>query len=81
VARQLIADGPTSFDPSRPADRGRAVAATVEASLTLLAPPDLERYLDLAIFPEDIDIPLEVLGLLWPGRRVDALCEDLVGLG
>jgi hypothetical protein len=57
------------------------VAATVEASLTLLDEADRERYLDLAIFPEDVDVPLTVLGLLWPGCRVDALCEELVGLG
>ena len=57
------------------------MAATVEASLTLLDQADRERYLDLAIFPEDVDVPLTVLSLLWPGHRVDALCEELVGLG
>jgi len=81
VAHKLAAEGPVAFDPARPTDRGRAVAATVEASLTLLDQADRERYLDLAIFPEDIDVPLTVLGLLWPGCRVDALCEELVGLG
>ncbi|MFC9916284.1 NB-ARC domain-containing protein, partial [Streptomyces sp. NPDC127197] len=81
VLRTLVADGPGAFDPARPAERSKAVAATVEASLALLTPHDQHRYLDLAIFPEDVDIPLEVLGLLWPGIRVDALCEELAGLG
>ncbi|RZB13548.1 hypothetical protein StrepF001_43530 [Streptomyces sp. F001] len=81
IMRTLLADGPGAFDPARPADRSRAVAATVEAGLTLLQPADQQRCLDLAIFPEDVDIPQNVLGLLWPGRRVDALCEELVGLG
>ena len=81
IARRLAIEGPAAFDPARPADRSRAVAATVEASLALLDPADRERYVDLAIFPEDVDIPLDVLGLLWPGCRVDGFSEELVGLG
>ncbi|OLE22570.1 MAG: hypothetical protein AUG49_18600 [Catenulispora sp. 13_1_20CM_3_70_7] len=77
----LAADGPAAFDPALPADRSRAVAATVEASLALLSDQDRNRCLDLAIFPEDVDIAAEVLTLLWPGRRPEALCEDLVELG
>lgn len=81
MARQLAVEGPSAFDPARPADRSRAVAATVQASLALLDPADRERYLDLAIFPEDVDIPLAVLALLWPGCRIHALSEELAGLG
>ncbi|GIH29729.1 hypothetical protein Aph01nite_80390 [Acrocarpospora phusangensis] len=81
IASKLAAEGPLAFDPARPADRGQAVAATVEASLALLDPDDRERYLDLAVFPEDVDIPMDMLRLLWPYGRADALCEDLVGLG
>jgi hypothetical protein len=81
VVRQLLAEGPGAFDPARSADRSQAVAATIRASLTLLDPADQQRYLDLAIFPEDVDLPLDVLRLLWPGRRAEALCEDLAGLG
>jgi WD40 repeat protein len=81
IIRALVTEGPVAFDPARPADRGQAVAATVEASLVLLEATDRERYLDLAIFPEDVDIPVDVLRLLWPDCGVDALCEELVGLG
>jgi WD40 repeat protein len=81
ILRLLAAHGPAALDPSRPAERARAVAATIQASLALLAPDDRQRYLDLAIFPEDVDIPLDVLALLWPDTEVDALCEDLAGLG
>ncbi|MGH3811331.1 MAG: NB-ARC domain-containing protein, partial [Pseudonocardiaceae bacterium] len=81
IVDQLVADGPVAFDPARPADRHQTVAATIAGSLALLDPADQQRYLDLAIFPEDVDIPLDVLRLLWPGCRVDALCEELVGLG
>jgi hypothetical protein len=77
----LVTEGPVAFDPARPADRSHAVAATIEASMVLLDHADRERYLDLAIFPEDVDIPVDVLALLWPDCRVDRLCEELVGLG
>ncbi|GAA2623340.1 hypothetical protein GCM10010399_63230 [Dactylosporangium fulvum] len=81
IAERLRAEGPAAFDPARPVDRSQAVAATIDASLALLSPADRQRYHDLAVFPEDVDIPLDVLSLLWPGGHVDALCEELAGLG
>jgi hypothetical protein len=36
IAHKLAAEGPVAFDPARPTDRSRALAATVEASLALL---------------------------------------------
>ncbi|WP_308301771.1 DUF4062 domain-containing protein [Frankia umida] len=81
VLDMLATYGPAALDPARPETRDRAVAATIEASLNLLTSPDRERYLSLAVFPEDVDIPLDVLALLWPGCRVDVLCENLAGLG
>ena len=81
VVDQLETEGPVAFDPARPADRSQAVAATVGASLDLLDHADQQRYYDLAIFPEDVDVPLSVLELLWPGRRAEAMCEELVELG
>ncbi|WP_162907301.1 NB-ARC domain-containing protein [Allorhizocola rhizosphaerae] len=81
VIRQLKSDGPGAFDPTRAADRSQAVEVTVGASMALLHPDDQQRYIDLGIFPEDVDIPLDILELLWPGRRVGALCEELVALG
>jgi hypothetical protein len=81
IRRRLAADGPGAFDAARPADRSLAVGATVEASLALLDPGDRDRYLDLAVFPEDVAIPLDVLALVWPGCEVEAVCERLAGLG
>jgi len=81
VAGRLAAGGPAVFDPARPGDRSRAVAATMDASLSLLTPADRERYVDLAVFAEDVDIPLDVLTLLWPGCPPDTLCAELAGLG
>jgi hypothetical protein len=81
IQRLLAAHGPTALDPAQPGDRDRAVAATVEASLAMLGPDGRDRYLDLAIFPEDVDVPLDVLALLWPGCRADAVCEEFAELG
>jgi glucose/arabinose dehydrogenase len=81
IVHRLTIEGPAALDPARPADRTRAVTATVEASLTLLDPVDQNRYLDLAIFPEDVDIPLNVLELLWPDTDAERLCDELTGLG
>ena len=81
IIGRLVAYGPAILDPARPTDRTKAVEASVGASLVLLDNDDQTRYHELAIFPEDIDIPLDVLTLLWPGIRVDLLCEQLVGLG
>ncbi|SFR24891.1 WD40 repeat [Lentzea waywayandensis] len=81
VLRLLTADGPTAFDAARPVDRARAVAATMAASLTLLSAADRQRYLDLAVFGEDVPISLDVLALLWPDCEVETVCEELYGVG
>ena len=81
IIGQLETHGPGALDPSRPAERSQAVRTTVDASLTLLSPTDQHYYFDLAIFPEDVDIPLELLEALWPDRQAEQLCEDLVSLG
>ncbi|MEU3454694.1 NB-ARC domain-containing protein [Micromonospora sp. NPDC006766] len=81
LIEQLVRDGPTAFDPAQPADRSRAVSATVAASLHMLTPQDQQRYFDLGIFPEDVEIPVSMLEILWGGTRVHGLCEELAGLG
>jgi WD40 repeat protein len=65
VCGRLEVEGPTAFDVEDARGRARAVAATVMASTELLSAAERDRYLDLAIFPEDVEIPLEVLELLW----------------
>ena len=86
VERRLHRRGPAALDVRRGAERDQAVAATVDASLDLLGPTELERYLDLAIFPPNTDIPLPVLAMLWDGpagdpvAEAEQLCEDLVDL-
>ncbi len=65
VAERLAADGPTALDVTDEQTRHRAVAATLAVSLDRLTPGERELYQLLAVFPEDTDIPTDVLTLLW----------------
>ena len=65
VQRELHKRGMIAFDPEQPRERHDAVARTLEISFALLSKTDYDRYLKLAIFPEDADIPFELLLRLW----------------
>ena len=78
--------GLTVFDARNARDRSRAVTKTLSVSFQLLTQEEYARYTELAIFPEDIDIPLETLEKLW-GRtgglgtfKTEKLCEDFYRL-
>jgi len=57
--------GLTFFDARDEAARESAVAKTLGVSLELLDSNERARYHELAIFPEDVDIPLPTLETLW----------------
>ncbi|WP_026316619.1 NB-ARC domain-containing protein [Actinokineospora enzanensis] len=81
VAEQLRLDGPDSLDMDSADRRDSAIRATVEASLHRLSPDDRERFRELAVFPEDTDIPTEVVHLLWASVGLSpARCRKLVRL-
>jgi WD40 repeat protein len=65
VADRLEADGPTGVDVADAGSRAQTAAATVGASLELLDAAERERYLDLGVFPADVDVGEPVLALLW----------------
>ncbi len=86
VNKALDRKGLTFFDARNAEDRHQAVAKTIGVSLELLSPEENERFSELAVFPEDIDIPLATLEALW-GKTggldefdVEALCEHLFNL-
>jgi len=95
VSGELRRSGPTGVDRGPALDvadgdsRARAVRATVEASLGALATGGherVDRYLELAVFDEDVDIPQSTLTRYW-GRTggvtemdVERLCLDLADL-
>lgn len=63
--RALDKRGITAFDRERAADRHAAVASTLDVSLELLSEADRCRCEELAIFPEDVAVPISVAGELW----------------
>ncbi|MET8628772.1 hypothetical protein ABZW30_34380 [Kitasatospora sp. NPDC004669] len=77
VLGRLESSGPAAFDidPADSADRSQAVSATVDASLELLGPDERERYLDLAVLPEDAPLPSGLLTRLW-GTAADLSPND-----
>ncbi|GHO77048.1 hypothetical protein KSD_48190 [Ktedonobacter sp. SOSP1-85] len=78
--------GVVAFDARNTDARREAVARTIEVSLELLTPEEVTRYHELAIFPEDVDIPLKTVQQLWQTMaNFDAfdtvdLCSHLAGL-
>ena len=65
ILAALISDGPTVLDVSNPDDRSHAVSATLELSLSRLSATERDRYQELAVFPEDVEVPLTVLARYW----------------
>lgn len=60
-----------------------SVARAIEASIEALPTDARDLFLDLAVFPEDVPIPLSVLGRLWAARGLNSLAvaeqaEDFV---
>jgi WD domain, G-beta repeat len=67
--------GLEAFDAKNPLERDQAVRATLSVSLELLnADESDDRYQELAVFPEDVDIPLDTVHTLWAATgRLDEL--------
>lgn len=61
----LTRRGLTSFDARSSDERSGAVSKTIGVSLDLLRAQERERYSELAIFPEDVEIPVVTLEKLW----------------
>jgi hypothetical protein len=57
--------GVVAFDQRNAEERNQAIAKSIAVSMDLLTEDERERYLQLAIFPEDTDVPLSATGALW----------------
>ena len=58
--------GFTAFDRRDEGQRNQAISISLAVSLEHLEKENLQtRFLELAIFPEDTDIPFETIGRLW----------------
>lgn len=89
IIDHLAVHGPAAVDMTRSDQRDMAVTATVEASLSLLEQTNshwLNRYLELAVFPENVAIPQAVLVTYWrhvgglSPIEVEQLCLELADL-
>ena len=75
--------GLTAFDATNAQDRNAAVSATLRVSFDLLHTEQYTRYRELAVFPEDVDIPLIALQKLWGATGglddfdTEELCQTL----
>lgn len=74
--------GLIAFDHDNATERHQAVAKTLEVSLQMLDEGSRQRYFELAIFPEDVNIPLITLEKLWSAAgykpiHTEKLCEKL----
>ena len=65
VVAELRDRGITALDVSELGERSTAVAATIEMSLRRLTADERQRYAELAVFGEDVDIPGAVVARLW----------------
>ena len=78
--------GVVAFDAKNAQERWQAVERTLQVSLVQLNAQEMARYEELAIFPEDVDIPLVTVQRLWQATgswdelETDALCQRLSSL-
>jgi len=79
VAKALDKRGLTAFDPANPRAREQAVESTVAVSLEPFSESERDRFRELAIFHEDVNVPLQVVATLWQasGNLDDFDSEDL----
>lgn len=78
ILRRLDKYGITALDSRDTKERNQAVEATLSVSLEILNEHEKQRFDELAIFPEDVDIPLKTVEKLWSHAGFDELdTEDL----
>ena len=86
VGRLLDKRGLTAFDAKDPRERRDAVGKTLALSLDRLDPAEQARLCELAVFPEDAQVPLGTVELLWQETAglddidTDELLQRLHGL-
>ena len=86
VDRALDKRGLVAFDASDREGRNQAAAQSIGISLALLTSEQRERLDELAIFPENINVPLQIVERLWNAAAgydafdTQALCSRLFRL-
>jgi hypothetical protein len=86
ILHELGATGPTALDITDTQERHTAVARTIGVSLNRLTADQRARYLELAVFGEDVMIPGPVLAQYWnstggwSGFQTRRYCQRLADL-
>jgi WD40 repeat protein len=86
ILQQLRTTGPTVLDITDADERHTAVARTIEVGLSRLTAEQRARYLELAVFEEDVAIPGPVLARYWKITggwsefQTQRYCRRLAGL-
>ena len=86
VGKLLDKRGLTAFDAKDPRERREAVGKTLALSLDRLETREQARLIELAVFPEDAQVPLGTVELLWRQTAnfdeidTDELLQRLYGL-
>src|SRR5262245_43751785 len=65
VNKRLDSKGLVAFDARNETDRTKAVARTIGVSLHLLDEAKQARFGELGIFPEDADVPIDIVARFW----------------
>jgi len=83
---RLEKGGLSAFDPKNETQRDKAIHLYVEASLADLDLSECARFAELAVLPEDQDVPLTTINDLWAetggldADETDDLVDRLAGL-
>jgi WD40 repeat protein len=86
IGQALKRRGLKAFDVRDAHEHGQAVGITLDLSLSQLRDDERDRYNELVVFPEDVDVPLDTVGLLWKyiggldSFETEELCQNLFGL-
>ena len=86
ILHELDVTGPTALDVSDTQERHTAVSRTIGVSLNRLTAEQRARYLELAVFGEDVAIPGPVLAQYWKatggwsGFQTRRYCQRLAEL-
>jgi hypothetical protein len=86
VNEGLDEEGISAFNLEHQAGRHAAVDRTIALSLRLLSSEEQARYAELAVFPEDTDVPLATVTRYWQatgalsGFKAKNLCSKLARL-
>lgn len=62
------------FDPRIESDRDRALVACIDASIEVLSENEKKRFFEMSIFPENQEIPFDIIFMLW--KKTGNMDED-----